>query len=221
MEKNILNELFNQVVLSTNTYFNKISKKEFTSPIRFSYEHEGNLNIINNIEGSFFVIKNNLQIQDQNITYNMIFPRSLIEFLLKNLTDEETSSSNPFDTEEDSGFENLLGVEESNEDVNVQPVEFSNLTPSVDKKEENNIDLLLDVPMQISVELGRSTSSIKDILSLGEVAVIELDKLAGEPVDILINRKPFAKGEVVVIDESFGVRITEIISLQDRFSMMK
>ena len=70
--------------------------------------------------------------------------------------------------------------------------------------------------MQMTVELGRTKQSIKEILGIGEGTIIELDKLAGEPVDILVNHKPIAKGEVVVIDENFGVRVTEIISPAER-----
>ena len=70
--------------------------------------------------------------------------------------------------------------------------------------------------MELTVELGRTKRSIRDILSMGEGTVIELDKLAGEPVDILVNSKLVARGEVVVIDESFGVRVTEIINPMDR-----
>ncbi len=95
---------------------------------------------------------------------------------------------------------------------NVQPVEFpsfDNITPNADSK---NIGLLMDVQMELTVELGRTKKLIKDILGMGEGTIIELDKLAGEPVDILVNHKIIAKGEVVVIDENFGVRITEIIS---------
>ena len=77
--------------------------------------------------------------------------------------------------------------------------------------QEGNIGLIMDVFMEMTVELGRTKKSIKDILGMGEGTIIELDKLAGEPVDILVNHKPIAKGEVVVIDENFGVRVTDII----------
>jgi flagellar motor switch protein FliN/FliY len=70
--------------------------------------------------------------------------------------------------------------------------------------------------MEMTVELGRTKKLIKEILSMGEGTIIELDKLAGEPVDILVNHKLIAKGEVVVIDENFGVRVTEIVSPQER-----
>jgi len=71
---------------------------------------------------------------------------------------------------------------------------------------------LNDVPMQITVELGRTTRLVKEVLMLGEGSILELDKLAGEPVDLLVNGRKFALGEVVVIDDNFGVRITEILN---------
>jgi len=79
-----------------------------------------------------------------------------------------------------------------------------------------NIGLLMDVPLKLTVELGRTTKLVKEILALAPGSVVELDKLAGEPVDILVNEKLIAKGEVVVIDENFGVRITEIINPEER-----
>ncbi|MCI9050591.1 MAG: flagellar motor switch phosphatase FliY [Lachnospiraceae bacterium] len=96
--------------------------------------------------------------------------------------------------------------------VNVQPAQFqafnNNISP-VQQKE--NIDLILDVPLQVTVELGKTRRSIKEILEFSPGTVIELDKIAGEPVDVLVNGKYVAKGEVVVLEESFAVRITEII----------
>ena len=99
---------------------------------------------------------------------------------------------------------------------NVQQLQFPNLQNGVAGGEQGNIGLIMDVFMEMTVELGRTKKSIKDILGMGEGAIIELDKLAGEPVDILVNHKPIAKGEVVVIDENFGVRVTEILSPQER-----
>jgi flagellar motor switch protein FliN/FliY len=84
------------------------------------------------------------------------------------------------------------------------------------KGEAKNLNLLLDVTLPIAIELGRTTMAIEDILNLGPGSVVELDKLAGEPVDLLVNNKLLARGEVVVIDENFGVRITSMISPQDR-----
>jgi flagellar motor switch protein FliN/FliY len=101
---------------------------------------------------------------------------------------------------------------------NVQPVQFANLQPAAMGGEQGNIGLLMDVYMEMTVELGRTRKRIKDILGIGEGTIIELDKLAGEPVDILVNHKLIAKGEVVVIDENFGVRVTEIVSQIDRMN---
>jgi len=83
-------------------------------------------------------------------------------------------------------------------------------------RERGNIDFLLDVPLDVSVELGRTKIAIKDMLQLGPGSVIELDKLIGEPVDLLVNDKPIARGEVVVFDENFGIRITDIINPEER-----
>lgn len=99
---------------------------------------------------------------------------------------------------------------------NVQSLQFPNLVTGISNQEQGNIGLIMDVFMEMTVELGRTKKSIKDILGMGEGTIIELDKLAGEPVDILVNHKPIAKGEVVVIDENFGVRVTEILSPMER-----
>lgn len=97
--------------------------------------------------------------------------------------------------------------------VNVQPAQFQPFTAgNVGNYNPENIGLIMDVPLQVTVELGRTTKSISDILDFSPGKIIELDKLAGEPIDILVNGKNVAKGEVVVIEESFGVRITEIIN---------
>lgn len=103
---------------------------------------------------------------------------------------------------------------------NVQPVQFPNLQLAPMGMEQGNIGLIMDVYMEMTVELGRTRKVIKEILGMGEGTIIELDKLAGEPVDILVNHKPIAKGEVVVIDENFGVRVTEILSPVERVSDM-
>lgn len=106
--------------------------------------------------------------------------------------------------------------------VNVQPVQFPSFgNPPYVQAEDNNLNLLLDIPLKVTVELGRTSKQIKEILELSQGSVIELDKLAGEPVDILVNNKLIAKGEVVVIDENFGVRVTEIVSQWDRIQKLQ
>ncbi len=100
--------------------------------------------------------------------------------------------------------------------VNVQPVQFQSFDKHEGAMDKENINLIMDVPLEIAVELGRTKKLIRDILEFGPGSVIELDRLAGEPVDIIVNGKFIAKGEVVVIDESFGVRITDIVSPNKR-----
>lgn len=97
----------------------------------------------------------------------------------------------------------------------VQPAQFAPLTPAPKAQLPNNLELIYDVPLQVSVELGKANKTIKEILDLGPGSVIELDRLAGEPVDMIVNGKLIAKCEVVVINETFGIRITEIVSQND------
>ncbi|CAK4836473.1 unnamed protein product [Aphanomyces euteiches] len=110
----------------------------------------------------------------------------------------------------------------NNRNVNVQPVQFNNLNAGQGMQaDDTNLGLLLDIPLKVTVELGRTQKVIKDILELSQGSIIELDKLAGEPVDILVNNKLIAKGEVVVIDENFGVRVTDIINQWDRIQKLQ
>ena len=98
------------------------------------------------------------------------------------------------------------------QDVNVAPAAFQPFANDVSGlTQKENIDLIMDVPLEVTVELGRTTKSIKDILEFAPGTIVELNKIAGEAIDVLVNGKYVAKGEVVVIEESFGVRITEII----------
>ncbi|ANR70770.1 flagellar motor switch phosphatase FliY [Selenomonas sp. oral taxon 126] len=105
--------------------------------------------------------------------------------------------------------------------VPVQSAQFTPLSSAPVQVNDANIGLILDVPLQVNVELGRTKKSIKDILDLTKGSIVELDKLAGEPVDIMVNGKYLAKGEVVVIDENFGVRITEIVSPLERAARLQ
>ena len=98
---------------------------------------------------------------------------------------------------------------------------FPAMTEQQSSEKAKNIDFILDVSMQISVELGRTTMQVKDVLGLGLGSVVELNKLAGEPVDILINGKLIAHGEVVVVDDNFGVKIVDIISTEQRVQNLK
>lgn len=106
--------------------------------------------------------------------------------------------------------------------VHVQQAQFASFEANqLTQSESRNLNMLLDIPLQVTVELGRTKRSVKEILELTSGSIIELDKLAGEPVDILVNSRLVAKGEVVVIDENFGVRITDIVSQADRLNNLR
>jgi flagellar motor switch protein FliN len=102
--------------------------------------------------------------------------------------------------------------------ANVRPAHLPELTAAPTAQPGYNIDLLLGVTLQVAVEIGRTTLPIRDVLALTPGSIIELDKLAGEKVDILINGRPIAQGEVVVVDENFGVRITDVVARVQRLS---
>jgi len=118
------------------------------------------------------------------------------------------------------------GEKKEEEKIEVKPAEFPKLDKEKDfsmqsQSQQTNLEAIFDVPLQISAELGRTSMSIKEILQLAPGSVIELDKLAGEPVDLLVNGKLIAKGEVVVTEENFAVRITEIIGQEARIRKLQ
>lgn len=106
-----------------------------------------------------------------------------------------------------------IGQPMPGQEINIQPAQFQNFVPNLAAAgvAPENIDLIMDVPLEVTVELGRTNKSIREILDFAPGTIIELNKLAGEPIDVLVNGKFVAKGEVVVIEESFGIRVTDII----------
>jgi flagellar motor switch protein FliN/FliY len=128
------------------------------------------------------------------------------------------SKSDPHDIAEPA-LDDLMSNDSMAGKIKVK--EFEQLMQSAQSQQHHGIDLLLDVTLPISIELGRTAMSISDILGLGPGSVVELEKLAGEPVDLLVNNKLIARGEVVVVDENFGIRITSMISPQDRIKSLK
>ncbi|WP_182070683.1 flagellar motor switch phosphatase FliY [Bacillus haynesii] len=114
------------------------------------------------------------------------------------------------------------GTAKVSEPVQVAPAEFQSFAPQTEAHPHlQNLDMLMDIPLSVTVELGRTNRSVKEVLELSTGSIIELDKLAGEPVDILVNQRVVAKGEVVVIDENFGVRVTDILSQAERISKLR
>lgn len=108
----------------------------------------------------------------------------------------------------------------ANEEKYVSEVEFQHLSEPAGKPVTKNIDMLMDVNLPVAIELGRTKMSIANILALGPGSIVELSKLAGEPVDLLVNQRIVAKGEVVVIDENFGVRITQLLTPEERLKAL-
>ena len=103
----------------------------------------------------------------------------------------------------------------------VQSHEFNDLKDEGNQTASRDIDFLLDIPVEISAQLGKTRMLIKDLLQMGQGSVVELDKLAGEPMEILASSRLIAKGEVVVVNEKFGVRLTDIISPSERLTQLK
>ncbi len=120
-------------------------------------------------------------------------------------------------TETQGATQEATAEEMLEEQPEVQKAEFENIeTPQEAKSPDRRLEMLLDIVLPVSIELGRTKMFIKDILELERGSIIELDKMAGEPVDLYINNKKMAEGEVVVVDKHFGIRITNLIDPADR-----
>ncbi len=121
----------------------------------------------------------------------------------------------------DDSLENLADklAEEAAAMVSDKPVESASLTGSSAK--DRNLSLILDIPLRVTVELGRTKMPVSELLNLTQGSVVELSKLAGEPMEVLVNDKLIAKGEAVVVNEKFGVRLTDIISPTERVESLK
>jgi flagellar motor switch protein FliN/FliY len=107
-------------------------------------------------------------------------------------------------------------VEEPPQVEQVAPASFANFSPTTLPSGGNDINMILDIPVQLTVELGRTRIPIKNILQLAQGSVVELDALAGEPMDVLVNGYLIAQGEVVVVNDKFGIRLTDIVTPSER-----
>lgn len=114
-----------------------------------------------------------------------------------------------------------MGEQETEANEGIEEHEFNDLKDENREPVSRDIDFLLDIPVEVSVQLGTSKMLIKELLQLGQGSVVELEKLAGEPMEILANYRLIARGEVVVVNEKFGVRLTDIISPTERLSRLK
>jgi len=131
------------------------------------------------------------------------------------------SSRSKGDPAAQGGRTPMIDLPQGSMSGDVRPAQFPQFAEAGSEQSPSNLDLILDVNLKVSVQLGRTQMSIRAVLELGPGFVIELDKLAGEPVDILVNDKPIARGEVVVVDENFGVRVVDIISPQKRIASLR
>lgn len=136
------------------------------------------------------------------------------------VNDNTSSEPVPNDAESHCQKEETKMAERRN-GITVNPVQFEKFQDEPSTPSNSSLDLIMDVPLEVTVELGRTVKTIKEILNFSHGSVVELDKMAGEPVDILVNGKFVAKGEVVVIDENFGVRITEIVNSIERVNSLQ
>ena len=137
------------------------------------------------------------------------------------IDNEQANAGSTVDDQWSAAFEETKKVAEpKKEAVEARPASFANL-----KHESagsiSNMDMLLDIPLTVSVEIGRARMLVKDLLQLGQGAVVELEKLAGESMEILVNGRLIARGEAVVVNEKFGVKLTDIVSPAERISRLK
>lgn len=135
--------------------------------------------------------------------------------------EEEKPAEMLFDLKDLEGIDIATPSPKTQEEAKIKTAVFSELQPRDLPAEIANIELIMDVPLNITVELGRAKMSIQEVLELSPGSVVELDKLDGEPVDVLANGRLVAKGEVVVIGETFGVRVIEILSPQERMKKVR
>ncbi len=140
---------------------------------------------------------------------------------------KETAGEEPVDAEtqptsepQELSPDSAVTLESAAAQQEIPVARFEELDPRKATGETKGIDLIMDVPLRVTVELGRMDLPVKEILNLTPGSLVELDKLAGEPVDLLVNGKLFAKGEVVVIDENFGVRVSSIVTHKERIETM-
>lgn len=162
------------------------------------------------------VVASNLFIRYQSLAFppNIQAAESVFATTLEFAVDEFNGRISWFADPETARM--VLGIEDEPEEEVSTPVK-AKLTAG----NEESLEILMDIPLQISVELGRVKMVVKDVVELGSGSIIEIDKAAGEPVDVLVNGKIVARGEVVVIEDNFGVRITEILSQQDRLAKLR
>ncbi|TVL71695.1 flagellar motor switch protein FliN [Brachyspira hyodysenteriae] len=225
MVSQVLKEAFSQMVGVSDSALSSRFGGSFTnSPIETSILEDA---FSINIPGPLAIVSGSLSIEGEvdNAPYVFALELPLLQSLIGSASNNAAAPAAGGNASNAGASANnsMAGLVDnqafdSGPQLGVQHAEFNSLMPASDVQGTGNIGLLMDVTMNMTVELGRATMTIRDILGLGEGSIIELQKLAGEPVDLLVNGKLIAKGEVVVIDENFGVRVTDIINSMDRLT---
>jgi len=238
-----MNQMMGSAATSMSSIFDK--KVDISPPTIKMTDSDEDPDVAINDEKAFVQVSFQLKVGnliDSNIMQIMPinFAKDLVNQLLNDTASDEQGKNEAAVTLEQpiASVENFTTPEQEQEinepssqflgdlvdhkHAKVQEAAFSDFNNvELNHSEQRNLDLLLDIPLKVTVELGRTKRTIKDILDLSAGSIIELDKLAGEPVDILVNQKLIARGEVVVIDENFGVRVTDIVSRSDRLKKLK
>jgi flagellar motor switch protein FliN/FliY len=238
MHLSAISEAMNQMVGSAATSMSSMFSKriEISPPRSFiikfdtskTYEDYKNYEIL--VKVSFRMIVEGFIDSEIMQLLPISFAKEMVDILHKNQNNAKTgdkkmvypndSKSTRRENQDESGHEqekNRSLIQKDKEQVNIQPVHFLPFDEESKPAEKHDISIIVDIPLEVTVELGKTQKLIKEILGFAYGTIIELDKLAGDPVDILVNGKKIAKGEVVVIDDSFGVRITDIVHPSKRF----
>jgi flagellar motor switch protein FliN/FliY len=137
-----------------------------------------------------------------------------------NLTQTQESSEGGEDVSWDDAEQEVLNGQPSSAKTEISLANFEEISKADKKGSAIDIDFILDIPLNLTVELGRSRMPIGELLQLGQGSVVELTKVAGEPMDVFVNHRLIARGEVVVVNEKFGVRLTDIISPAERVNKL-
>ena len=234
MRMSAVGEAMNQMMGSAATSLSTMLKKDITiSPPRLTKINlatdslEGYFDELENIVNTSFTMEVGDFLKTEIMQLMAIpFAKTLAEQLFA-LSNSNGSVVNMYETKF-NGDSEQIHIDHAPERETVAGItkqEPESLTQDIKEEpvsiQSSSLDLILDVPLEITVELGRTNKAIKEILEISPGTIVELDKMAGEPVDILVNGKLVAKGEVVVIDENFGVRITEIINSVDRVKSLQ
>jgi flagellar motor switch protein FliN/FliY len=235
IEESAVSEAMNQMIGSAATSMATMFSREINiSPPSSKIWTDNTNTLTDNIDGNENIVQVSFKLTIGNLvdsTIMQILPldtaKKIVSIMMGNENeDNKNINSNKENTIQYSNYDEPIYYDKPKEihtekniyspEVEVHKASFQPLKETSTTKVPKNIDLILDVPLEISVVLGRTKKSIKDILNFGTGSLIELDKLAEEPVEILVNGKIVAYGEVVVVDENFGVRITSIVSNTER-----